>query len=128
MNESAPTAAAPADVEAVAAVATDYFQSWFTGDAERMRACLHPSLAKRSPQEPGGTSLALHEDPADGLVAMTGRGAGRRHEPWQQVDVLDVHGDIATVKVRSQPFVEYLHLARLGGRWLIVNALYVDAG
>jgi hypothetical protein len=26
--------------------------------------------------------------------------------------------------VRSAPFVEYLHLARFGDRWLIVNALY----
>lgn len=27
--------------------------------------------------------------------------------------------------VRSEPFVEYLHLARFGDRWLIVNALYL---
>ena len=39
--------------------------------------------------------------------------------------MLDVFRDIATVMVRSQPFVEYLHLARCGSRWLIVNALYV---
>lgn len=38
--------------------------------------------------------------------------------------------DIATVMVRSEPFVEYLHLARFADRWLIVNALYpvIDAG
>jgi hypothetical protein len=30
----------------------------------------------------------------------------------------------ATVMVQSAPFVEYLHLARFGERWLIVNALY----
>jgi len=42
----------------------------------------------------------------------------------QEVTVLDVFRDIATVMVRSAPFVEYLHLARFGDRWLIVNALY----
>jgi hypothetical protein len=40
------------DVESVTAVATEYFQSWFAGDGERMRACLHPLLAKRTPLEP----------------------------------------------------------------------------
>jgi Putative lumazine-binding len=42
------------------------------------------------------------------------------------VIVLDAFRDIATVKVRSAPFVEYLHLARFDNRWLIVNALYVS--
>jgi len=40
------------------------------------------------------------------------------------VTVLDIFRDIATVTVRSAPFVEYLPLARFGDRWLIVNALY----
>ena len=55
--------ASPADVEAVARVATEYFQSWFAGDGERMRACLHPALAKRTPERLGAKSLTLHEDP-----------------------------------------------------------------
>jgi len=38
--------------------------------------------------------------------------------------VTRVARDIATVMVRSEPFVEYLHLARFGDRRLIVNALY----
>ena len=28
--------------------------------------------------------------------------------------------------VHSQPFVEYIHLARFADRWLIVNTLYLD--
>ena len=28
------------------------------------------------------------------------------------------------VELPSEPFVEYVHLARFGDRWLIVNALY----
>lgn len=42
----------------------------------------------------------------------------------QEVTVLDVFRDMATVVVRSEPSVEYLHLARFGDGWLIVNALY----
>ena len=114
-----------ADVEAVTRVATEYFQSWFAGDGERMRACLHPALAKRTPEEPGTETLGLHEDPTERLVADTASGEGTRFDPRQEVTVLDVFRGIATVMVRSKPFVEYLHLARFGKRWLIVNALYL---
>jgi hypothetical protein len=118
------TSAPAADVDAVAMVATEYFQWWFAGDGERMRACLHPALAKRTAEQPGTESLTLHEDPTEQLVVDTAGGEGRGFEPVQQVAVLDVFRDITTVMVRSAPFVEYLHLARFSDRWLIVNALY----
>lgn len=113
-----------ADVQAVTAVATEYFQAWFAGDGERIRATLHPALAKRTPEQPGTESLALHEDPTERLVADTNTGEGTGFEPSQEVTVLDLFADVATVMVRSQPFVEYLHLGRFGDRWLIVNAFY----
>jgi hypothetical protein len=118
------TSASSADRDAVVAVATEYFQSWFAGDGARIRACLHPALAKRTPEEPGAANLALHEDPVENLVADTASGEGTSFDPRQEVTVLDLFRDIATVTVRSEPFVEYLHLARFGDRWLIVNALY----
>jgi hypothetical protein len=74
-----PTAeAAPADVDAVTRVATEYFQAWFAGDGEHVRACLHPALAKRTPEQPGSESLLLHEDPTYRLVIDTARGEGNR--------------------------------------------------
>jgi Putative lumazine-binding len=112
------------DIEAVTNVATEYFQAWFAGDGERMRACLHPALAKRTAEAPGSAELDLHEDPAETLIADTAAGEGSSFEPKQDVTVLDIYDDIATVMVRSQPFIEYLHLGRFGDRWLIVNALY----
>ena len=118
------TETAPADVDAVTKVATEYFQAWFAGDGERIRACLHPALAKRTPEQPGSESLLLHEDPTYRLVIDTAGGEGTHFDPQQEVTVLDVFRDIASVMVRSEPFVEYLHLARFGDRWLIVNALY----
>jgi hypothetical protein len=112
------------DEAAVAEVATEYFQAWFAGDADRMRAVLHPHLAKRCHRSPGRDSLVLHEDPAETLIEDTGNGEGTTFEPSQEVTVCDVSDDIASVVVRSEPFVEYLHIGRFGERWLIVNALY----
>lgn len=107
--------ATPADVEAITRVATEYFESWFAGDGERMRACLHPVLAKRTPENPGAESRVLHEDRTEALVAGTAAGEGTGYEPWQEVTVLDVFREIATVMVLSEPFVEYLRLARFTG-------------
>ena len=114
------------DIAAVAAVATEYFQSWFAGDGDRMGAVLHPALSKRTPQHPGGPGLTLNEDTAESMVSDTARGPRTQYEPRQDVHVVDVAGDIATVVVRSEPFDEYLHLGRFDGRWLIINALYVE--
>ncbi len=112
------------DQQAVVDVATQYFESWFDGDPDRMREVLHPALAKRTASEPGAPTLVLHEDDAEGLVAIVGRGPHTTVERGQDVTVLDISKDIAAVKVVSKPFIEYLHLARFGDRWLIVNALY----
>jgi hypothetical protein len=112
------------DEAAVTAVATEYFQAWFAGDGERMRAVLHPQLAKRCHRTPGTDSLVLHEDPTETLVEDTASGEGTDFEPAQDVTVCAVSGDIASVIVRSEPFDEYLHLARFGDQWLIINALY----
>ena len=40
--------------------------------------------------------------------------------------MLDLADNIASVTVVSEPFVDYLHLAKLDGRWSIVNVLYED--
>lgn len=119
------TAGSPdGDRRAVVEVATQYFESWFDGDPDRMREVLHPALAKRTAIEPGASALALDEDTAEGMVAYVGRGPRTDVERAQEVTVLDISKDMAAVKVVSVPFIEYLHLARFGDRWLIVNALY----
>jgi len=40
------------------------------------------------------------------------------------IAVFDVARDVATAKVLSEPFVDYLHLARVEDGWVIVNAIY----
>jgi hypothetical protein len=118
--------ASPADVEAVTRVTTEYYQAWFAGDGERIRECVHPALAKRTPETPGAEVTVLQESPTEVLVSDTASGEGTGFDPKQEITVLNVFRDIATVMVRAEPFVEYLHLARFGSRWLIVNALYLE--
>jgi len=45
-------------------------------------------------------------------------------KPSNQIKILDVYHRIATVKLYSDNWVEYLHLIKLEGKWSIVNLLW----
>ena len=117
-------ATAQRDLDGIVAAASDYVESWLDGDPDRMASCLHPDLAKRARVDPGADSLALEEAPFEHMLE-----ASRDAKPYDrsyEVEVLDIFDGIATAKVLSAPFMDYLHLARFGDRWLIVNVLYEE--
>lgn len=45
-------------------------------------------------------------------------------KPSNQIQILDVYHRIATVKLYSDNWVEYLHLIKLDGKWSIINLLW----
>jgi Putative lumazine-binding len=121
--------ATPEDIEGITQTARDYAEGWFTADAERMRRCLHPDLVKRTimrdPQQ--GTWELRRPSDAQMMVAFTQEGGGSdapESEKTFEITILDVFRHIATVKVLSYPFMDYLHLTKLNDRWLIVNILW----
>jgi hypothetical protein len=63
---------------------------------------------------------------ADELVAGARRGGGRRAPGARRADVrvLDVFGDAASVRVDADSWIDYLQMARVDGRWQIVNVLW----
>jgi Putative lumazine-binding len=99
----------------------DYFEGWFDADVDRMRRALHPALAKRTLDEGDVRSTTR-----DRMVELTEAGEGRSDgaDRTLEISVLDVHGDIATVVVRSAVYREYVHLVRTDDGWRIVNALW----
>ncbi len=117
-----PDSESSADARQIEESVTDYFESWFDGDVDRMRRCLHPRLAKRRP--PNEDETQLHEVSFDDMIEDVSGGPKPQFDRRIVVTVLDVVGDIATAKVESEPFDEYVHLARTHGRWLVVNTLY----
>jgi hypothetical protein len=105
----------------VEAAATEYFASWFDGDGERMGRILHADLCKRRV----GERLAYITRDEMVEAAAAGEGVPQAEDRASlDVVVLDVHGDIASVRVRSAVYYEYLHLVRMDDGWKIANALY----
>lgn len=113
---------------AIRRAALDYMQGWYEGDAERMLRSLHPELVKRAIlHDPQTGAVRFSHLNQQQMVAKTQQGGGtdipsdKRH---YDVSILDVYGEIASVRAESYEYVDYLHLAPYEDRWVIVNVLW----
>jgi hypothetical protein len=101
----------------------DYFEGWFDGDAARMEDALHPQLAKRT-LRPGDV---LETITAQQMIDATAEGVGRSLDVPDraiEIEITHVDGGIAAAVVHSALYIEYVHLARTGEGWKIVNTLW----
>jgi hypothetical protein len=120
--------ASAADQAAIKQTALDYIEGWYEGNAERMERALHPELAKRIARtNPQNGQSRLDQMSALSLIQGTRRGGGKNTpEQHRQKDVtiLDVFQNAASVKVVASDWIDYLHVAKFNGRWVIVNVLW----
>ena len=119
----------PEDLEAITAVARDYVEGWFDGDEARMRRCLHPELVKRTIYRDPATGDWRLGRPADAemMVGWARAGEGRTavaEERAFEITIENVFRHVASVRVLSSPYMDLLHIAKIGDRWLIVNVLW----
>jgi hypothetical protein len=123
----AQTSISETDKAAIKQTALDYIEGWYEGNAERMERALHPELAKRIVHtNPEGKSR-LDQMSAMSLVLGTRRGFGKqtpKENQQKDVTILDVYENAASVKIVASDWVDYLHLAKWNGRWVIVNVLW----
>jgi len=117
-----------ADHVTISATAKDYSEGWCQGDVARMERALHPDLAKRMIYtDPATERSQLHHMDATAFIQATSKGGGSSvpgADGIRRVEILDVFENAAVVKVIGSEWVDYLHLARWNGRWLIVNVLW----
>ena len=112
---------------AIKATALDYIEGWYEGNAERMERSLHPKLVKRIFEKNAAGEIVLDEMSANQLVEGTRRGGGKKTPPEKQqkdVTVLDVFENAASVKVVASNWIDYMQMAKVDGRWVIVNVLW----
>src|SRR5687767_9288834 len=116
-----------ADSAAIRAAALDYIEGWYDGNAERMERALHPELAKRIVNTNPNGRNSLGQQGAMTLVNGTKSGGGKS-TPMEQrrkdVRILDIFGNTASVRIDASTWVDYLHVAKWNGRWVIVNVLW----
>jgi hypothetical protein len=117
-----------ADLKAIEATALDYGLGYYEGDAERMERALHPDLAKRVvfPDPRSGKPMVDHMS-AMKLVQVTRSGSGTKvpaGERKADVTIMEVYGNTAMVKLQMRDWIDFMQMAKLGDRWVIVNVLW----
>jgi hypothetical protein len=102
------------------AVVRDYFEGWFDGDVERMDRALHPELVKRRSADLSTVTTKAR------MLELTAAGEGREdgRDRTLEVEVDDVREEIATARVRSAVYDEFVQLVRTDDGWKIANALW----
>lgn len=126
-NANAQTNVSDADRAAITQTALDYIEGWYAGDAERMERALHPDLAKRIVRTNDKGQSRLDQMSAMSLVQGTRRGFGKETPKEKQIKdvvILDVFGNTASVKAVMSNWIDYMHMAKYNGRWVIVNVLW----
>ena len=118
----------PSDAEAIRQTALDYIEGFYEGNAERMERALHPDLAKRIVHTDAASKRsALGQQSALTLVQYT-RMRAKTPTPKEQqqkdVTILDVFENAASVKVVASDWIDYLHVGKFNGRWVIINVLW----
>ncbi len=104
----------------------DYIDGWYEGSAERMERALHPDMAKRRVRGMDNGRQVLSTLSASSMVEYTRAGGTKQRQEAQknEVMILDVSSHTASVKTVSPDFIDYIHLAKVNGRWRIVNVLW----
>jgi hypothetical protein len=116
-----------ADSLAITQAALNYIQGYYSGSPERMERALHPELAKRIVRTDEDGQSTLEQMDAPTLVGITRMMAQRPvpEDEWvDEVKILDVFENVASVRVDAAQWIDYLHLARWNGEWKIVNVLW----
>lgn len=117
-----------ADREAVRQAALDYVEGVYEVSPERIERSVHPDLVKRGFHiKKGETKYTGSPMTFTELVNLSKNynksGKLPKNAP-KDIVVLDVLDQTASVKLTAVWGVDYMHLAKYDGKWMIINILW----
>jgi hypothetical protein len=131
-----------ADSAAIRETLLNYVEGWYEGNAARMQRALYPDLAKRIVRKNPKTGKEyLEKMTAKELITGTGTDGGciadspesrpkctliPKERQQKDITIFDIYQDEASAKVVFLGWVDYVHLARINERWVIVNVLWQE--
>ena len=122
---NAQSAEALDDSSAIENTIRDYIEGWYKGDVVRMERSLHDDLVKRIPMKDStAQDILLRMVPKSRMVDLTSKGGGESPDADYQIFVDDIEKEIATARVLSLEYLDYLHLVKTNEGWQIVNILF----
>lgn len=114
------------DEKGIIQAGKDYFEAFYLGDGEREAKALHPELAKRYVRKNQQGREFLAYSPRGMLIEYAASGAAKADlaEKNIKVEIFEVNGNIASGKVVSSDFYDYVHFVKLNGQWYVLNVLW----
>lgn len=114
------------DEEAVRGTVVDYIEGYYTGDAGRVERSLHPHYLKHMIISGVDNPRRITDKTGVELVQEV-----RRHGPSdlplserkKRISVLNIAGDIASVKLVTAHWTDYLTLLKQDGQWTILSVV-----
>jgi hypothetical protein len=115
------------DKAAVRQAAFDYAEGYLEGSADRMERAVHPAIVKRGAVTRPGSGPILMPMNAETLVESARMNASRPTPPDKRnisFELLDIRENVASARIFTSQFNDYLHLVKQDGRWRIANVLW----
>ena len=110
------------DSSTVRETVRNYIEGYYTGDAKRMGATLHRHYLKHMLHG----NIPVREKTGNQMLAEV-RSQGAANLPpadrTEQISVLDIAGNIASVKLITPHWVDYMTLSKSDGEWKILSVV-----
>jgi len=113
---------------AIEQAAMDYIEGWYEGNADRMERALHPEMVRRA-MIPDAEGKEYFQNLAKPDIIRAAEGGGGSKFPAEErqiaIKVIALYKTIASARVDSGSFIDFLHFGKTEGGWKIVNALWL---
>ena len=111
-----------ADASAVRSTVTNYIEGYYAGDAQRMEKALHPHYLKHVIHHNASMSEMTGAELVAG-IRKNGPADLSAEQKTEQVIVLDIAGDIASAKLVTPGWQDYMTLSKVNGQWKILSVV-----
>jgi hypothetical protein len=111
--------------DAVRATVADYIEGYYTGDASRIEKSLHPHYLKHTISGSEGKSKITDKTGLEMVQEVRANGPSDLplSERKEQISVLDITDDVASVKLVAAHWMDYITLSKSNGEWKIVSVV-----
>jgi len=116
------------DREAVRQAVLDYVEAIYNVEPERIERSIHPELAKRGFFKRQGASEYSEGRMTFPQLVEVAKTWNRDHKDLskapKEIVIYEVLDQTASVKLTAAWGIDYMHLAKYKGKWMIVNVLW----
>jgi hypothetical protein len=117
------------EINGIVQAITDYMEAWYGAGHEKLVDAIHPTIVKRkfyAIPETGG--FVLRQVNAHQLIELAKNSDIHPKIPTRErrneITICDVFQNIATAKSVGSTWTDYIHLAKLDGRWQMMHVLF----